>query len=120
MWWGGRIGKACAEAMLEKLRKTSVTSLAGYECTRASSPVLLLTDYSVNGLRRRSRSALSQCLASTFALRLLATAEPMSSTSNKKLAAAYRSRAGDPAIWRHPLTKSAMKRCSCMLRKYLP
>lgn len=74
---------------------------------------------SASGRRKKFRSILSQSQVSISALRLLATAAPMSSTSSKRLDAAFKLREWVLDSWRLALVKRAMSPCTCMLRRYL-
>ena len=77
----------------------------------------MLTLYSANGPKRRFPLTLNRFRASIFVLRLLAMEVLMSSISNKRLDAEFRSRVVALASWSTVQVKRVMRICISMLRK---
>jgi hypothetical protein len=73
---------------------------------------------SVNGRKRRSQSISNHFLASTFVLKLLVMVALMSSISNKRPDAVFRSKAVAPDSWNTVLAVRVMRICIFTLRKY--
>jgi len=73
---------------------------------------------SASGLKRRFLLILSQSLDSISVLKLSATEEHMSSTSNRKLDAVSKLKDVVLGSWSMVLVKKAMKICTCMWRMY--
>ncbi len=73
---------------------------------------------SVNGRKRRSRSISNHFLASTFVLKLLVMVALMSSISNKRPDAVFRSKVVAPDSWNTVLAVRVMRICISTLREH--
>lgn len=90
----------------------------GRVCIFREIEALISNLISVNGRKRRSRSISNHFLASTFVLKLLVMVALMSSISNKRPDAVFRSKAVAPDSWNTVLVVRVMRICISMLRKY--